>query len=130
VDTQHAGSAGGIATEVWQADLSEPERRRLADFLKEMADAPFLRCIAARSLEWMRLTAGNRALDVGCGSGVFLHVLARMVGPDGHVVGVDHAPALLREAGGIRPGFSPILGMSSPPPKATLRLPTRLRVEK
>lgn len=53
-------------------------------------DAWFLRHFPTR--------AGDRLLDVGCGSGDFTAIVARLV-PDGHVVGVDPQPSMLAEAG-------------------------------
>ena len=45
-----------------------------------------------------RLSRGGRALDVACGTGKLTAALARAVGPDGHVVGVDLSPVMLVEA--------------------------------
>lgn len=41
---------------------------------------------------------GQRALDVGCGSGEVTVELARLVGPDGSVTGIDADPAVLAHA--------------------------------
>jgi SAM-dependent methyltransferase len=41
---------------------------------------------------------GERVLDIGCGSGPTTVELARRVGPDGSVVGVDIAPAMVEAA--------------------------------
>ncbi|XP_008547950.1 protein-L-isoaspartate O-methyltransferase [Microplitis demolitor] len=41
------------------------------------------------------LQSGTRALDVGSGSGYLTACMAHMVGPDGHVVGVEHIPELI-----------------------------------
>jgi SAM-dependent methyltransferase len=57
-----------------------------------------LQTVAVRSLEMLRLSAGQCVLEVGCGSGVFLPHLADRVGPTGHVVGVDRASALVEVA--------------------------------
>jgi SAM-dependent methyltransferase len=46
----------------------------------------------------MNLVPGQRALEVGCGTGVFLPSMAQAVGSAGHVDGVDHAGDLLRRA--------------------------------
>jgi arsenite methyltransferase len=44
------------------------------------------------------LRAGEHAVDVGCGAGIDSLIAARMVGPDGKVVGVDMTPAMLEKA--------------------------------
>jgi ubiquinone/menaquinone biosynthesis C-methylase UbiE len=45
-----------------------------------------------RTYELMHLSAGHHVLDVGCGPATDTIELARLVGPTGQVVGVDHAP--------------------------------------
>jgi SAM-dependent methyltransferase len=45
-----------------------------------------------------RLTAGERALDVACGTGVVAREAARRVGTGGRVVGVDLNPAMIAVA--------------------------------
>ncbi|KAK7500612.1 hypothetical protein BaRGS_00008187, partial [Batillaria attramentaria] len=37
---------------------------------------------------------GKRVLDIGCGSGSFVFMLSKLVGPDGYVVGVDYSDGL------------------------------------
>ena len=71
---------------------------KLGAYLTELAEEPFLRTVAVRSLELMQLTTGSQVLDAGCGTGVLLAALARAVGPTGHVVGLDHNPGFLTEA--------------------------------
>lgn len=44
------------------------------------------------------LREGMRVLDVGCGTGGVSLAAARIVGPDGHVVGVDMDPGVLETA--------------------------------
>ena len=45
-----------------------------------------------------RIEEGAVVLDLGCGAGTDLLVAAQMVGPAGHVIGVDMTPAMLRVA--------------------------------
>jgi SAM-dependent methyltransferase len=44
------------------------------------------------------LASGERVVDIGSGGGVDSLVAARMVGPDGKVVGIDMTPAMLEKA--------------------------------
>jgi SAM-dependent methyltransferase len=46
---------------------------------------------------------GMRVADLGCGIGTVTALLAELVGPDGHVVGVDASGAQLAKARGRRP---------------------------
>jgi SAM-dependent methyltransferase len=46
-----------------------------------------------------RIDEGAVVLDLGCGAGTDLLVAAQMVGPSGHVIGVDMTPSMLRVAG-------------------------------
>jgi SAM-dependent methyltransferase len=45
-----------------------------------------------------RLEPGERVLDLGSGSGTDSLVAAQMVGPEGHVVGIDMTPEMLARA--------------------------------
>jgi SAM-dependent methyltransferase len=44
------------------------------------------------------LRAGERVLDVGCGAGIDSLIASRMIGPAGHVVGVDMTPEMVDRA--------------------------------
>jgi arsenite methyltransferase len=45
-----------------------------------------------------RLEPGERVLDLGCGAGTDSLVAAQMVGPEGHVTGIDMTPEMLAKA--------------------------------
>ena len=45
-----------------------------------------------------RVDEGATVLDLGCGAGTDLLIAAQMVGPEGHVIGVDMTPGMLRLA--------------------------------
>ena len=45
-----------------------------------------------------RIEEGATVLDLGCGAGTDLLIAAQMVGPSGHVIGIDMTPAMLRVA--------------------------------
>ncbi|XP_033226560.1 protein-L-isoaspartate(D-aspartate) O-methyltransferase [Belonocnema kinseyi] len=55
--------------------------------------APTMHAHALELLE-EQLRNGNRALDVGSGSGFLTACMAKMLAPDGLVVGIDHIPEL------------------------------------
>src|SRR5215207_2422858 len=44
------------------------------------------------------LQIGERVVDVGSGGGIDSLIAAKMVGPKGHVIGVDMTPAMLAKA--------------------------------
>ncbi len=45
-----------------------------------------------------KLAPGERIVDVGCGAGIDSLIAAKMVGPNGQVIGVDMTPAMLDKA--------------------------------
>src|SRR5205823_2239065 len=44
------------------------------------------------------LYGGERVVDIGCGGGIDSFIAARMVGPQGQVIGIDMTPAMLAKA--------------------------------
>jgi ubiquinone/menaquinone biosynthesis C-methylase UbiE len=85
----------GISSDEWYR-TSDPARA--SAFLRRVAATPTLRAIAERSLALLDLQPGERVLDVGCGTGVFLPLLADAVGPAGQVTGIDHGAPFVEEA--------------------------------
>ena len=69
-----------------------------SSYLERVAGMPALRAIAQGSLDLLKLVSGERVLEVGCGTGVFLTALATAVGPTGQVVGIDHAEPFVERA--------------------------------
>src|ERR1700733_4746318 len=64
-----------------------------------------LQPVADLVIDRARIRAGERVLDVGCGSGSTSFAFARAVGPSGHVMGIDiSAPMLARAREGTPPG--------------------------
>lgn len=60
--------------------------------------APGLRDLRERTVDALRLERGDTVVEVGCGTGVNLPLLARRVGPTGRVVGLDLAPGSVERA--------------------------------
>jgi SAM-dependent methyltransferase len=58
----------------------------------------FLAPLTQRLLEDAGITAGMKVLEVGCGAGDVTLLLTGMVGPGGHIVGVDSNSAVLETA--------------------------------
>jgi ubiquinone/menaquinone biosynthesis C-methylase UbiE len=50
------------------------------------------------TFDLLNLRPGDRAIDVGCGTGDDAKAMARTVSPSGHVVGVDASEAMIEEA--------------------------------
>jgi len=51
-----------------------------------------------RSLSTLPIASGNKVLDLCCGPGLFMPYLLDLVGPSGHVTGLDHDPISLDDA--------------------------------
>ena len=62
------------------------------------------------------LQAGERVLDVACGTGVVARLAAQHVGAAGHVTGLDINPGMLAIARSLAPaqGATVVLGLSAP----------------
>lgn len=74
--------------------------RRLWDFLSSRSDSTeqMLAPVRRLAIENLGLRAGERVLDVGCGTGPNFEVLRDAVGPEGRVVGVDFSPGMVQQA--------------------------------
>ncbi len=93
-----SGSEPLVGSATWQAPAEGQDRARPAAYLERVTATAELQEIASRSLAGLDLKPNQRVLEVGCGTGVFLPLLARAVGPGGHVVGIDHAPDFVDQA--------------------------------
>ena len=88
-------SSGDLRTDACATAEAPPLaiRQALAQVHDEVRDR-YYGCglVAPEALE------GARILDLGCGSGQDVYVLAQLTGPSGHVVGVDATPQQLEVA--------------------------------
>lgn len=88
--------ASDIAT---QAGRRQTWNETARDFSDAAAiAAPGGEVISARLIALAHITAGQRVLDAATGAGDPALTTARVVGPSGSVVGVDHAPQMLEMA--------------------------------
>ena len=81
--------------------ITEPAKLKAATTYNAAADhfddgpLAFWDRYGRRTIERLRLKPGSAVLDVGCGSGASAIPAGKVVGPHGHIVGVDLAERLL-----------------------------------
>ena len=83
--------------------MRAPDPRRAIEKYRSHArgyDASARRTMGLRSrvIDMLRLSAGETVLDVACGTGLSLPLLAEAVGPAGRVIGVEVSPAMIEQA--------------------------------
>jgi SAM-dependent methyltransferase len=78
--------------EVYPFQSSDAERERL------IAQSGLVAPLTRRLFERAGITAGMRVLDIGSGSGDVALLAAQLVGPTGHVTGIDRDPAQVKLA--------------------------------
>lgn len=66
---------------------------------------PLFRLWVEPTLDAVALAAGERVLDVACGTGIVARLARERVGASGKVVGVDVSPAMLAVAGDVTQGI-------------------------
>ncbi len=88
----------GVGSTDWRATAAGEHTEELAAFLERLSALPIARQAIEQTLAFLRLTPGQRVLEVGCGNGVFLPLLAAAVGPQGQVEGIDHAQEFVAAA--------------------------------
>ena len=87
------------ASQTWQPGYIANHQAEQSRYLDAVSASKFVRQTAVNTMRLLALQPGQRVLEVGCGNGVFLSRLAQAVAPFGRVVGIDHAPAFVAEAG-------------------------------
>jgi SAM-dependent methyltransferase len=83
--------------------------RESAEYDRLRAQARVWETATARLLDRIALPVGARCLDVGCGPGETVRLLAHRVGPSGHVTGLDSDAALVGVVSQQMPGNCDIL---------------------
>ena len=68
------------------------------DLLNTVMTAGLHRLWNRRVVDAVSLNPGGTAIDLACGTGSLTRDLARKVGPDGHVLGIDFSREMLRAA--------------------------------
>lgn len=66
---------------------------------------PLFRPFARLILDEVQLTAGDRLLDIACGTGIVARVARERLGSGGSIVGVDVSPDMLSVAKAVAPGI-------------------------
>jgi SAM-dependent methyltransferase len=96
----HAQNADQIA--YWNG----PAGKRWAD--RQQAQDVLLGPVADILVDRARLKAGERVIDVGCGSGATTIDFAQKVGPSGHALGIDLSEPMLARARARAPHGLPV----------------------
>jgi len=82
----------------WRAIDRQPDPARYVRMMESRGSTPTQARVRRRFLRFCRIAAGWRVLEVGVGSGVVARDLAALVGPRGHVTGVDKSRVLMAAA--------------------------------
>ena len=83
-----------------------PGGQRWAD--RQQSQDILLAPVADLLIDRARPAAGERIIDVGCGSGATSIALAQKVGPTGHVMGIDISGPMLARARDVAPAGLPV----------------------
>lgn len=97
---QEKQTSGSLHTDSrrWDTSYLETHAAEQSKYLETVAASAYLAQTASNAHALLNLRPGQRVVEVGCGSGVFLPGLAERVGADGSVAAVDHSAALMEEA--------------------------------
>jgi SAM-dependent methyltransferase len=84
----------GDVTRFTKIDLT-PDARFFVEMMDVVNAQPDWQRVKSDLAERLRLSPGARALDVGCGTGDDVRTLAALVGPNGHVMGIDVSETMI-----------------------------------
>ena len=82
----------------WRAIDRQPDPARYVRMMESRGRTPTQARVRRRFLRFCRIAAGWKVLEVGVGSGVVARDVAALVGPRGHVTGVDKSRVLIAAA--------------------------------
>ena len=88
----------------WRAVDAQPTAETMAAALEVRGRTPSQIRLRRRFLRWVPVGAGDRVLEVGCGTGVVVRDLAALVGRRGRVSAVDTSATLLARARSLSRG--------------------------
>lgn len=82
----------------WRAIDRQPRPERYVRMMESRGCTPTQARLRRRFLRFCRIAPGWRVVEVGSGSGVVARDVATLVGPRGHVTGIDRSRVLLAAA--------------------------------
>ena len=82
----------------WRAIDRQPRPERYVRMMESRGNTPTQARLRRRFLRFCRIAPGWRVVEVGSGSGVVARDLATLVGPRGHVTGLDRSRVVLAAA--------------------------------
>jgi ubiquinone/menaquinone biosynthesis C-methylase UbiE len=85
-------------SQAWDQQSVAQDHKHLVAHLESVAETSPIQVAAQHAIQLMALRPGGRALDAGCGTGVFFPTMATALGPTGEIIGIDHAPEFFNAA--------------------------------
>lgn len=83
-------------------DLLNPQETDTDKYMQQMeVTSPLMDIPVQSAIKALQLPSGSRGLDAGCGIGLHVPFFAKIVGPAGHVTGLDICPKFLKRASEI-----------------------------
>ena len=90
--------------DIWRSIDAQPTAAKLADTLELRGRTPAQVRLRRRFLRFVPVHAGDRVLEIGCGTGVVLRDLMKLVGKRGGVTGLDPSQTMLDRARSLARG--------------------------